>query len=70
MLYLRMMKTENEKNKWDITWADIRSGLKMVINLSTSAQVQFMGNAKNKIQNVELKPILKENGFRSVNKVF
>lgn len=62
--------TENEKNKWDITWADIRSGLKMVINLSTSAQVQFMGNAKNKIQNVELKPILKEMVSDQLTKYF
>lgn len=52
--------TDKEKEKWDITWADIKYGLKMVVNLSTSAQVQFMGNAKNKIQNAELKPILKE----------
>lgn len=52
--------TEKEKAKWDITWSDIKSGLKMIINLSTSAQVQFMGNAKNRIQNQELKPVLKE----------
>lgn len=51
--------TEKERNKWDITWADVKSGLKMIINLSTSAQVQFMGNAKNKIQNADLKPVLK-----------
>ena len=52
--------TEKEKNKWDITWNDIKTGFKMIVNLSTSAQVQFMGNAKNKIQNQDLKPVLKE----------
>ena len=52
--------TDNEKAKWDITWADVKEGLKLAINLSTDAQVQFMGNAKNKIQNDDLKPIIKE----------
>ena len=48
------------KAKMDITRADVKAGLVMVVNLSTNAQVQFMGNAKNKIQNEELKPVLKE----------
>ena len=52
--------TDNQKSKWDITRADVKAGLLLVVNLSTNAQVQFMGNAKNKIQNQELKPILKE----------
>lgn len=52
--------TEKEKEKWDITWNDVKEGLKLVINLSTNAQVQFMGNAKNKIQNVELKNPIKK----------
>ena len=45
---------------WDITWADVREGLVILINLSTNAQVQFMGNAKNKIQNEDLKAPIKE----------
>lgn len=52
--------TENEKAKWDITWADVKEGLKLVINLSTDAQVQFLGNQKNKINNVDLKPLIKD----------
>ena len=52
--------TEKEKEKWDITWADVREGLAVLINLSTNAQVQFMGNAKNKIQNEDLKAPIKE----------
>lgn len=52
--------TDKEKEKWDITWTDVKTGLKMIVNLSTSAQVQFMGNAKNKIQNQALKPVMKE----------
>lgn len=52
--------TEKEREKWDITWNDVKEGLKLCINLSTNAQVQFMGNAKSRIQNVELKPLLKK----------
>lgn len=52
--------SDKEKEKWDITWTDVKTGLKMIVNLSTSAQVQFMGNAKNKIQNQALKPVMKE----------
>lgn len=52
--------TEKEREKWDITWNDVKEGLKLVINLSTNAQVQFMGNVKNKIQNAELKSPIKK----------
>ena len=38
----------------------MKAGLLLVVNLSTNAQVQFMGNAKNRIQNENLKPVLKE----------
>lgn len=51
--------TEAQQAKWDITFNDVRAGLKMVVNLSTNAQVDFMGNAKTKIQNESLKPLLK-----------
>ena len=52
--------TDKEKEKWDITWGDVREGLVVLVNLSTDAQVRFMGNAKNKIQNEDLKPVIKE----------
>lgn len=38
-----------EKDKLDIQWADIRDGLKMAITLSTNANVEFVGNAKEQI---------------------
>lgn len=50
--------TDKEKNKIDILWADVRSYLRVLINLSTNAQVQFEGNAKTKINSDSLiKPI-------------
>ena len=53
-------QTEQQKSKYPITALDVKSGLQLVVNLSTNAQVQFMGNAKNKIQNEALKPLLRE----------
>ena len=52
--------TEKEKDKLDILWNDVRSGLKMVLNLSTNAQVEFQGNMKEEIGNRKLIPVIKE----------
>lgn len=52
--------TDKEREKWDITWGDVKEGLKVAINLSTDVQVDFMGNAKNRIQNENLKPVIKK----------
>lgn len=52
--------TDNQKENYPVTRQDVRSGMKLVVNLSTNAQVQFMGNAKNKIQNTELVPVIRE----------
>lgn len=54
------MMTDKEKDKWTITWADIRTGLDLLVNLSTNAQVQFVGNAKKEIGNPELGKVIKE----------
>ena len=51
--------TEREKEKIDIKWDDVKDGLKLLINLSTNANVQFVGNAKEKINNARLVPIIK-----------
>lgn len=52
--------TDNQKEKTPILWDDIRSGLCCVINLSTNAQVGFVGNAKTKIGSDTLTPYLNE----------
>ena len=50
--------SDAQKEKYPILWEDIRSGLCCVINLSTNAQVNFVGNAKTKIGNKLLIPYL------------
>ena len=52
--------SESQKSKMQILFQDVKAGLKLVVNLSTNAQVEFMGNAKNRIQNENLKPVLKD----------
>lgn len=54
--------TDREKDRMDILWSDVRTGLKMVVLLSTNANVQFVGNSKERIGSELLAPILKE-GF-------
>ena len=62
--------TEKEKEKWTVTWNDIKTGLVMIVNLSTNAQVQFMGNAKTKIQNMKLKPVIEKMALEEITKYF
>ena len=62
--------TDQQRDKYPVTRADVKAGLKLVVNLSTNAQVQFMGNAKNKIQNEDLKPVLKEIATSLIEKYF
>ena len=52
--------SDREKEKIDILWQDIRTDLRVVINLSSDAQVQFMGNAKTQIGNENLIPVIKD----------
>lgn len=62
--------TEKEREKWNITWADVRSGLVMLLNLSTNAQVQFVGNAKKEIANPELGKVIKIIADQQIKKYF
>lgn len=61
---------EAQKQKMDITRNDIKGGLKLVVNLSTDMQVQFMGNQKTKIRNEELKPVIREMVNEELTKFF
>ena len=49
--------SDTQKEKMQILYQDVKAGLKLVVNLSTNAQVDFMGNAKSRIQNENLKPV-------------
>lgn len=62
--------TDKEKEKWTVTWNDVKTGLVMLVNLSTNAQVQFMGNAKTKIQNTKLKPVIEQITLDNLTKYF
>ena len=62
--------TESQRDKTPILWDDIRSGLCCVINLSTNAQVGFVGNAKTKIGSDELVPYLSAIFSREIEKFF
>lgn len=52
--------SENQREKTPILWDDVREGLCCVINLTTNAQVGFVGNVKTKIGNEALVPYLNE----------
>ena len=56
----RASLSEKESEKMDILWNDVRAGLGLVVNLDTNAQVEFQGNAKEKIKNAALVPVIKE----------
>ena len=52
--------SDKEKEKTDILWQDVRTNLRIVINLNSNAQVQFVGNAKTEIGNKDLIPVIKD----------
>ena len=56
----RATQTDSQKEKYKILWEDVKNGLCIVINLTTGAQVGFVGNAKQKVGNTELTPYLNE----------
>lgn len=62
--------TDNQKEKTPIIWNDIRSGLVMIVNLSTDAQVRFEGNMKDRIGNPELARPISDIVFKELNKIF
>jgi DNA gyrase/topoisomerase IV subunit B len=62
--------SESQKNKYPVIWDDVRSGLYCVILLTTDAQVNFVGNAKEEIQSKHLLPVLVDMVSKEVDKYF
>ena len=62
--------TEAQWEKYKPTWDDVRAGLCCVINLNTNAEVGFVGNVKEKIDNQKLMPILKAAINKSLKEYF
>jgi DNA gyrase/topoisomerase IV subunit B len=63
-------QTESQREKYKITWDDVRSGLVVIVNLSTGAQVGFVGNAKQRIASEELTPHLVDIVQKGLDKFF
>lgn len=62
--------SEREKNSMDIVWSDVKDGLKLLINLSTNSNVQFVGNAKEKINSKTIVPYIKKIVNENLEKIF
>ena len=62
--------TDKEKEKIDILWQDIKDNIIAIINVSTNAEVQFVGNAKNEIGNKALYPVIKDLITTGLNEYF
>jgi DNA gyrase/topoisomerase IV subunit B len=62
--------SDSQKNKMKVTWDDVRTNLYCVINLSSDAQVGFVGNAKTQISCKELLPYMKEIVTSSLDEYF
>ena len=52
--------SDSAKNKYKVTWDDIKTNLFAVVNLTSNANVNFVGNSKQKIESSTLAPYLKE----------
>nr|DAH25317.1 MAG TPA: DNA TOPOISOMERASE IV, B SUBUNIT [Caudoviricetes sp.] len=61
---------EAQWEKYKPTWDDVRSGLCCCMNLNTNAEVGFVGNVKEKIDNKKLIPYLKEALTLSIDQFF
>lgn len=61
--------SDREKDKLDIQWTDIRDGLKMTVTLSTNANVEFVGNAKEQIASQLLFKVMTD-GFATAIKEY
>ena len=68
--HIRQGLSDAQKDKFPITWDDIRSGLVVFLNVATSAQVRFVGNMKQKIGNERLNPIIYRICYREMDKFF
>lgn len=67
---VRETMTDAQKEKMKILWEDVKNGLYCVINLSTDAQVGFVGNAKQKVGNKALAPYITEIVNTGINSFF
>lgn len=63
--------TDREASKYDITWADVQSGLNIAVNLDTNMQnLGFTGQTKQKIKSEQVYDLVKTMATRTIQKYF
>lgn len=63
--------TDREAAKYDITWADVQSGMNIAVNLDTDMQnLGFTGQTKQKIKSEQVYDLVKSMATRTVQKYF
>lgn len=62
--------SDAQREKIKILWEDVKYGLCAVVNLSTNAQVGFVGNAKQEVGNEDLMPVIKDIISEELDKFF
>lgn len=62
--------TEKEKEKLDIKWDDVKTGLSVVVNLGTNFENMFTSQTKHKVSNADLLKIIKDSTIDSLTKYF
>lgn len=62
--------SDSDWEKYKPTWDDVRTGLVCCMNLNTNAEVGFVGNVKEKIDNKKLIPYIKEALSKAIDQFF
>ena len=62
--------SDSDWEKYKPTWDDVRTGLVCYMNLNTNAEVGFVGNVKEKIDNKKLIPYIKEVLSEAIDRFF
>lgn len=62
--------SDSDWEKYKPTWDDVRTGLVCYMNLNTNAEVGFVGNVKEKIDNKKLIPYIKEVLSEAIDQFF
>ena len=62
--------SDSDWEKYKPTWDDVRTGLVCYMNLNTNAEVGFVGNVKEKIDNKKLVPYIKEALSQAIDQFF
>ena len=62
--------SEKQRDKFKVTWDDIRTNMYCVINMSTNAAVGFVGNSKEKISCPDIAPHVKNLCSEGIEKFF